>query len=348
MTFLETEAAWERLRSVRTEADAGAAGLVRGPDGGRRWSEPASPEARLLADRYLPLCLAGPRLTVAQLGQSLDGFIATRTGDADYVTGQEDRRHLHRLRALADAVVVGAGTAVADDPQLTVRACAGPNPVRVVLDPHGRVPRDRRVFTDGSAPTLWVVAATGERRPAPPDGVEVLTLADPDAFAPHHLVRTLARRRLGRILVEGGGVTVSRFLHAGALHRLYVTVAPVLLGDGIPGLRFDGTPVMRDALRPPVRRSALGADTLFELDLTAPRPRAPLDGQYHGPGETRGEGQHPVDHGHGQPLARTQAGGTEGPGRDGLPGAPAADVQRQRHGDQGQHRQGDQHGQRSV
>lgn len=348
MTLLETEAAWERLRPVRTEAGAGAAGLVRGPDGRRRWSEPASPEARLLADRYLPLCLAGPRLTIAQLGQSLDGFIATRTGDADYVTGEEDRRHLHRLRALADAVVVGAGTAVADDPQLTVRACAGPHPVRVVLDPHGRVPPDRRVFTDGSAPTLWVVGATGERRPAPPHGVEVLTLADPDAFAPRRLVRTLARRGLGRILVEGGGVTVSRFLHAGALHRLYVTVAPVLLGDGVPGLRFEGTPVMRDALRPPVRRSALGEDTLFELDLSTPRPRTPLDGQHRGTGEAGGEGEHAVDHGDGQPLAGAQARGAEGPGGDALPGAPAAHVQRQRHGDQGEHQQGDQLGQRSV
>lgn len=348
MTFLETEAAWARLCSVRSEADAGDAGLVRGPDGRRRWSEPASPEARLLVDRYLPLCLAGPRLTIAQLGQSLDGFIATRTGDADYVTGEEDRRHLHRLRALADAVVVGAGTAVADDPQLTVRACAGTHPVRVVLDPRGRVPLDRRAFTDGSAPTLWVVGATGERRPAPPDGVELLTLTEPDAFAPHQLVRALARRGLGRVLIEGGGVTVSRFLHAGALHRLYVTVAPVLLGDGVPGLRFDGTPVMRDALRPPVRRSTLGEDTLFELDLAAPRPGAPLDGQHRDTGEARGEGEHPVDHGHGQPLTRAEARGAEGPGGDPLAGTPAADVQRQRHGDQGEHHQGQQLGQRSV
>ncbi|SCF66355.1 riboflavin-specific deaminase C-terminal domain-containing protein [Streptomyces sp. MnatMP-M27] len=348
MTFLETEEAWEQLRQVRTEAAAEAAGLVRGPDGRRRWSEAASPEARLLADRYLPLCLAGPRLTIAQLGQSLDGFIATRTGDADYVTGEEDRRHLHRLRALADAVLIGAGTAVADDPQLTVRACAGSHPVRVVLDPRGRVPLDRRVFTDSSAPTLWVVGTTGEHRPAPPDGVEVLTLTDPDAFAPHHLVRALARRGLGRILVEGGGVTVSRFLHAGALHRLYVTVAPVLLGDGIPGLRFDGTPVMRDALRPPVRRSALGEDTLFELDLSAPQPAAPLDGQHRETREARGEGEHTVDHGHGQPLARAQARGAEGPGGHPLAGAPAADVQRQRHGDQGEHQQGHQLGQRSL
>ncbi|MFE4058093.1 RibD family protein [Streptomyces sp. NPDC059096] len=333
LSELDTDEAWELLRTVRTEADAEAAGLVTGTDGRRRWNRDASPGARELADRYLPLCLSGPRLTFAQLGQSLDGFIATRTGDADYVTGEEDRRHLHRLRALADAVVVGAGTAVADDPQLTVRACAGPHPVRVVLDPHRRVPPRRKVFTDGSAPTLWVVAAGHEHGHTPADGdpgagVEVLTLPDSAAFAPGNLVRVLARRGLGRVLVEGGGVTVSRFLHEQALHRLYITVAPVLLGDGVPGLRFAGTPVMRDALRPPTRRAALGEDTLFELDLATPRPGPPLDGEHPEPRQARGEREHPVDHGDRQPLGGAQAGGPEGPGGGALPGAPAADVQR--------------------
>ncbi|WP_406276144.1 RibD family protein [Streptomyces sp. NBC_00191] len=266
---LDAAEAWKRLRAVRSGADAEAAGLVLDPKSGGRWTQDASPEAEWLAERYLPLCLAGPRVAFAQLGQSLDGFIATRTGDADYVTAEEDRSHLHHLRALADAVVVGAGTAVADDPQLTVRACAGANPVRVILDPRGRVPLGRRVFTDGSAPTLWVVGAGSGRDKSVPDGVEVLTLPDQDAFAPGRLLDSLARRGLGRVLVEGGGVTVSRFLHEQALHRLYVTVAPVLIGDGIPGLRFAGQPVMRDALRPPVRRAFLGEDTLFEFDLRA-------------------------------------------------------------------------------
>lgn len=347
MTVLECEPAWERLCAVRSEADAEAAGLVRGADGGWRWAGPASSEAQALADRYLPVCLAGPRFAFAQLGQSLDGFIATRTGDADYVTGEEDRRHLHRLRALADAVLVGAGTAVADDPQLTVRACSGAHPVRVILDPHGRVPLTHRVFTDGSAPTLWVVGADSERGQPAPRGVEVLTLPDRAAFAPGNLVRTLARRGLGRILVEGGGVTVSRFLHEGALRRLYVTVAPVLLGDGIPGLRFAGTPVMRDALRPPVRRAVLGEDTLFELDLTTSPPGEPLADEHPDTGQAGGEREHPVHDGDGQPLGRAQARGAERPGGDTLPGAPAADVERQRHRDQGEHHQGHQHGQRS-
>ncbi|MEU2259049.1 RibD family protein [Streptomyces sp. NPDC019645] len=293
---LDATGAWERLLRIRTEADAAAAGLRRDAHGRYRWTDDASAEAHLLAERYVPLCLSGPRFTFAQLGQSLDGFIATRKGDADYVTGPEDREHLHRLRALSDAVVVGAGTAVADDPRLTVRACPGPHPVRVVLDPHGRVPATRQVFTDGAAPTLWVVGAGGEDGRAAADatagtGVDVLVLPDTAAFGPRRLVHELARRGLGRVLVEGGGVTVSRFLHEGALDRLYVTVAPVLIGDGVPGLAFPGPDVMRDALRPPVRRAFLGEDTLFELDLRAPQSGEPLDGEHGGTGEGRGEGE---------------------------------------------------------
>ncbi|MGW8950318.1 RibD family protein [Streptomyces sp. NPDC055709] len=292
---LDAPGAWEQLLGIRSQERADAAGLHRDTDGRHVWRN-ATPEADVLADRYLSLCLAGPRFTFAQLGQSLDGFIATRKGDADYVTGAEDREHLHRLRALADAVVVGAGTAVADDPRLTVRACTGPNPVRVVLDPHGRVPLRRQVFTDGAAPTLWVVGADSERGQAGPDaermpGVDVLTLPDRAAFAPGRLVHELARRGLGRVLVEGGGVTVSRFLHEGALDRLYVTVAPVLIGDGVPGLGFPGPELMRDALRPPTRRAFLGEDTLFEFDLRTPHPGEPLDGEHPDAGQARGEGQ---------------------------------------------------------
>ncbi|QPP10356.1 RibD family protein [Streptomyces bathyalis] len=268
---MEAEAAWEKLLGVRTAEEAGRAGLVRGEGGEWRWRRSASAEADTLASLYTPLCLGGSELAFAQLGQSVDGFIATRTGHSNYVTGEEDRLHLHRLRALCDAVLVGAGTTIADDPQLTVRACTGTNPVRVVLDPRGRTGHETpgaRVFTDGQAPTLRLVGAGGDTAASGSGDEEVVELPRGDAgFEPRLVLETLARRGLRRILVEGGGATVSGFLRAEVLHRLYVTVAPVLLGDGVPGLRFPGPVRMGEALRPRTRAFPLGADMLFELDL---------------------------------------------------------------------------------
>src|SRR5690606_16968152 len=122
--------------------------------GGWRAAEQAPAESRAVADLYLPVRCHSGALTVAHLGQSLDGQIATSSGDSFYVTGAANLLHLHRMRALCDAVVVGAGTVVADDPRLTVRRAAGAHPVRVVLDARRRIGADRRVFTDDTAETL--------------------------------------------------------------------------------------------------------------------------------------------------------------------------------------------------
>jgi riboflavin-specific deaminase-like protein len=235
-------------------------------------------DAAQLLNRYLPLL--APQLVIGQLGQSLDGRIATANGHSHYVTGHESLLHLHRLRALVDAVVVGAGTVHADDPQLTVRHCPGPNPWRVVLDPLRKLPAQRRVFCDGQAPTLVLAAVpTPAPAPAPAPGparapaanrVETALLPvsdDGSGFAPAAVISLLAARGAQRILVEGGGITVSRFLAAGALDRLHVVVAPMLIGSGRPGLTLPAIDHLDQALRPAHRRESLGEDVLYELQL---------------------------------------------------------------------------------
>lgn len=210
---------------------------------------PAAGALRALAEA----AAQGP-LTIGQLGQTLDGRIATVTGHSHYVNGPEALDHLHRLRALADAVLVGAGTAIADDPALTVRRVAGDNPVRVILDPRGRVPRDRRVFTDDAAQTL--VAGGPDLPIAPtPDG----------DLAPRAVLDALAARGLPVVLVEGGADTLSRFLAAGCLDRLHLMVAPTLLGSGRPGIALPEVVAMDQARRFEARTYPLGADTLFDL-----------------------------------------------------------------------------------
>src|SRR5262249_12636571 len=126
------------------------------PDSGWECLLPDVDERKALIDLYLPVCsaTAAAPITVGHLGESLDGFIATHTGESQWVTGPDNVVHMHRLRALCDAVVVGAGTVAADDPQLTTRLVPGPNPLRVVLDPGRGLRTDHRVFVDSSAETI--------------------------------------------------------------------------------------------------------------------------------------------------------------------------------------------------
>ena len=283
MPPLVTEtAAWRLLRAVprndsaanRTVRDdhspSGDVWLHVDPGGAWRTSAPASDAARDLLDLYLPLQLESD-LVIGQIGQSLDGRIATEDGHSHYITGPEDIRRLHRLRALVDAVVVGAGTVAADDPRLTVRQVEGENPVRVVLDPSGRLGDDRTVFRDRAARTVVVRRGPAGRTGAPP-GRDILVLPGDDgsadgSVAPSAIVAALRAQGLSRILVEGGGVTVSRFLGAGVLTRLHVTVAPLIIGSGRHAFTLPPVPSLDRALRPPCRRFQLGDDVLFDLDL---------------------------------------------------------------------------------
>jgi diaminohydroxyphosphoribosylaminopyrimidine deaminase/5-amino-6-(5-phosphoribosylamino)uracil reductase len=223
--------------------------------------------ARALLDLYAPLCTARA-IAVAHLGQSLDGHIATASGDSYYVTGPDNVRHLHRLRALSAAVVVGARTVARDDPQLTVRHVAGSNPVRVVLDPSAKLAAQRRVFTDGAAPTL-VVHAVGVAAPAPGDAEVLHVPADAAGLKLDVLLKRLRERGLKMVFIEGGGQTVSRFLEAGLLDRLQIAIAPLVTGRGRLGLSLPARDRIAECLRPAHRVFTMGGDVLFDCDLRA-------------------------------------------------------------------------------
>lgn len=229
----------------------------------------ALPEAcRELLDCLLPLTARRGGLAIAQLGQSLDGRIATDSGASHYINGLASRVHLHRLRALVDGVLVGAGTVAADDPQLSVRHVEGRNPWRVVLDPRGRLGAGYHVFQSGEAPTLHLVGRGAPRLAGVGAHVERLELpAGAQGVTPRAILDALAERGLARVLIEGGGATVSRFVEADVLHRLHLLVAPLLIGSGRAGLSLPPIDSLDQARRPPSRCFPLGDDTLFDLRL---------------------------------------------------------------------------------
>jgi diaminohydroxyphosphoribosylaminopyrimidine deaminase / 5-amino-6-(5-phosphoribosylamino)uracil reductase len=216
---------------------------------------------------FAPITGASPDrpFVVAQLGQSLDGRIATLSGDSQWINGQSALDHVHRLRAHVDAVVVGASTVVADNPMLTVRRVAGRSPARVVIDPNRRLDARAHVFSNDGCRRLIICTQEADC----PAGVEaVVVRRSGRLLPPAEIIAELYRRGLKKIMIEGGASTISAFMDAGVIDRLHVLVAPVILGSGTTGLSLRAISGLSEAQRPSTQVHVLDdGDVLFDCDL---------------------------------------------------------------------------------
>lgn len=204
---------------------------------------------------------------VAQLGQSLDGRIATRTGDSRYIGSKPSLDHLHRIRAHVDAVVVGIGTVLADDPMLNVRRCAGRSPARVVIDAKGRLPAAAKCLDGADGAARYVLRAPGIAGQILPAGVEIVELpaAADGHFAMADLATMLDRLGFNRVLIEGGARIVSQAIDARIVDRLHLMISPVIIGSGRSGLDLAPINHLTEALRPAVDVIPLGeGEVLFD------------------------------------------------------------------------------------
>ncbi|NLH44537.1 MAG: bifunctional diaminohydroxyphosphoribosylaminopyrimidine deaminase/5-amino-6-(5-phosphoribosylamino)uracil reductase RibD [Acholeplasmataceae bacterium] len=166
---------------------------------------------------------------------TLDGKIATGTGDSKWITGEEARAHAHYLRSIYDAILVGKGTVLADNPSLTCRFVEGKNPIRIILDAKLEIPISAKVISDGEAKTIIVAGKDvlperlAERKCL--DNVEVLQVDTTDGNVDlDELLITLSERKITSILVEGGGAVHGNFFDAGFVDRVYAFIAPRLIG----------------------------------------------------------------------------------------------------------------------
>lgn len=190
---------------------------------------------RLIADFVKHLRTGLPEVTL-KAAITLDGRTATRSGDSKWITGERARKHAHRMRAYADAVLVGVGTVLADDPELTVRAVRGRSPLRVVLDTRLRTPLDAKlVRTARQVPTLIFhghqapAARIAKLRAA---GVELAALPmQGGRLSMPRMLEALGQRNVVRLLVEGGAHVHGALLDAQLVDRVAVFIAPKLLGD---------------------------------------------------------------------------------------------------------------------
>lgn len=208
---------------------------------------------------------------IVKFAQTLDGRIATSGGDSKWISGESERAISHGLRAACDAVLVGAGTVIADDPQLTVRMVPGSSPLRVVLDSTLRIPLDARLL-DGDAATIVLTTdrAPRERGAALAErGVAIRRVqAGPGGVDVAAALRTLRAAGIRSLLVEGGSRVITSMLAAGVVDRVIVGIAPSILGSGTEAVGDLGSIHMGDALRLTNRSvHAAGDDLLLAGDV---------------------------------------------------------------------------------
>jgi 3,4-dihydroxy 2-butanone 4-phosphate synthase/GTP cyclohydrolase II len=211
---------------------------------------------------------------VLKFAQTLDGRIATATGDARWISGEAERRVSHALRAACDAVLVGVGTVVQDDPELTVRMVPGASPLRFVLDSTLRLPLAAKILRPDAPTTILTTDRSGaDRRRALAElqvGVEMLPASPRGVDLPAALA-ALRRAGVATLLVEGGARVITSLLGAGLVDRLIVGVAPTIIGQGTDAVGPLGITSVADGLRLVNRSTHLvGEDVLIAGDLHPP------------------------------------------------------------------------------
>lgn len=241
-------------------------------------------EVRRLNAPFLKLIKTGLPYVHAKWAMTLDGKIASRTGASRWISGEESRAIVHRLRGRMDAVIIGAGTALADDPLLTARPAGPRNAARIVLDSHARLPLESKLIeTLAEAP---VIVAVADNAPEPKiaqlraAGAEVLLLPLEQDRASSSAARIdlqallaeLARRRFTNVLIEGGGELLGSFFDRDLIDEVHAFVAPKLLGGAqaktpIGGVGLPEPPALPQLTDPKIE--ICGGDVYVHGPLTA-------------------------------------------------------------------------------
>lgn len=212
-----------------------------------------------------------PFVTV-KFAQSLDGRIATAAGESKWISGSGARRFVHKLRSEHDAILVGIGTVLMDDPELTARFARGRDPLRIIIDSSLRIPLTARVLAEDAAGGTLIVTSKSADKARAADikrlGAEVLRLPrskDKSGVDLARLLEELGRRGVASVFVEGGKGIITSLLKARAVDRLIAVIAPKIIGQGIEAVGDLAISKLDDAIVfSSVQTRRLGADLIFD------------------------------------------------------------------------------------
>ena len=213
-------------------------------------------EARELYEAYTKFITTGIPFVTAKFAMSLDGKIATRSGDSKWISSEESRQYVHNLRNSVDAIMTGVNTVLADDPRLTVRCCGGrggkakKQPLRVIVDGKGRTPLNARVFNEPGQTLLALGRFLNqeEKRAFTETGAELLELPSERGLVDlEELLKALAEREITSVLVEGGGILHGSLFDRGLVDKVIAFIAPIIIGGGEAKMSVGGRGIDRVA-----------------------------------------------------------------------------------------------------
>lgn len=226
-------------------------------------------------EKHLKYSSTGMPFVTVKFAQTLDGRIATGSGDSQWISGPSSLKLAHKLRREHGAIMVGIGTVLKDDPRLTVRLVDGRDPLRVVLDSKLRLPADARVLANGAARHTLVITTVAANLAHAAElkslGAEILTIEPAPSGAGVDITRALehlGRRGIESVLVEGGAATVTSLLAARLVDRLVIAIAPKIIGRGTEAVGDLGIERLKDALTfSSFKTRRLGPDIIVDARL---------------------------------------------------------------------------------
>lgn len=231
-------------------------------------------ECRALNEAYIKHITTGLPLVTVKYAQTLDGRIATSTGKSQWLSSPESRRLAHRLRASHDAVLVGSGTLLADDPELTVRLARGENPARIVLDSGLNIPPQAKLLTgQAKAPTMIATTPRADEsklKSLREAGIETLVCDEDTAGRVdlRDLLQKLGRHGISSLLVEGGATVITSLLSLNLADRLVVITAPMIMGRGIEAVGELGVTEVDRTLKLDFKKTyRSGTDLIIEASI---------------------------------------------------------------------------------
>ena len=211
----------------------------------------------------IPILREKKKLTIAQLGQSIDGRIALNNGNSHYINNKKGIHYLHCLRSISDAIVVGSNTIKKDDPQLTTRMIKGNNPRRIIIDGSLSLTNKYKIFNDGYKNIIF----TKSKKNKILNNTTIIRL-DKNNFT-KNIINQINKLGYKYVLIEGGSKTISEFINNKYIDLLQFIIAPIIIGSGINSLNLKEIKNLNKALRPKFSYNTLEKELVVNLFLNS-------------------------------------------------------------------------------